>query len=98
MTLLNKTDVESAPLHLVVGRIKSFIYRNFICRHRLLSWVRNTHGDEIIYCGYKRTWCHCDSCGKFILIDDYITKEMAISVYDPPNPQASAAGVSPSDV
>jgi hypothetical protein len=77
-------DTPGGPLNRFVGQVKSFIYSNFICRHRLISWVRNTHGDEINHCGGKRTWFHCDSCDKFILHKDYITKAMAISIYEPP--------------
>jgi hypothetical protein len=51
------------------------------CRHRSALWVRTIHGDEIIRLGYKRTELFCEDCGRFILIDDYITKDMAIRIY-----------------
>jgi hypothetical protein len=55
--------------------------RSLFCRHKRLSWVRTTHGDEINLCGGMRTVMHCDDCGSFIYHPDYITEDMAISIY-----------------
>ncbi len=51
-------------------------------RHARLAWIRTIHGDEIALCGGKRTVFICRDCGKVVFHTDYITRAMAIDVYE----------------
>ena len=39
------------------------LIKSFFCRHRIQTFVRNIHGDEVIQCGYKRSVWRCNNCG-----------------------------------
>lgn len=53
------------------------MFSKLLCRHeyRVLS---HTHGDEIIYCNYNRTYIKCSKCDKVKLIKPYIKQIGAI--------------------
>ena len=53
--------------------IPSYFYHLYFCHHEW-KFDRNIYGDEIIWCGYHRSWWKCDKCGIF-KGRDYLVKE-----------------------
>lgn len=43
-------------------------FKQLICSHEDLVFVRNIHGEEIIVSGFYRSIYKCKSCGKVIYI------------------------------
>ena len=54
--------------------------KSLFCKHPHISYIRNTHGDEIIHQGYKRTWVNCNSCNKDLLITHYISQRQFMAI------------------
>ena len=50
------------------------ILKQIFCNHDY-KWKETIHGDEIRYCGWKRTIYECSKCGKEKYLDDYIQKD-----------------------
>lgn len=50
------------------------IIRQLFCKHNY-HFYRNIYGDEIIYCGYKRSIWKCTKCGKEIYKDELWKEE-----------------------
>lgn len=57
--------------------IKAYFKRLF-CRHTELDFVRNIHGDEIIYSGWKRSVWRCKHCTTYKL-QDQLHKEETVN-------------------
>jgi len=52
----------------------------WFCRHAL-AWVRNIYGDEINSTNARTLW-KCEKCGKLKWDREYITRNMAIKIYE----------------
>jgi hypothetical protein len=80
-------DDVPAPVYPLVGRVLKFIKR-LLCDHRW-AWFRNIHGDEINHTGCRTVWI-CERCHKVKYDGEYITKDMAISFYQPTNTEGKS--------
>lgn len=58
----------------MIKRLKLW-FKQLNCCHEL-QFVRNIHGDEIIYTDSRSTW-KCSKCGKLVYSPEYIDTEEA---------------------
>ena len=50
------------------------ILKKIFCKHDY-HFYRNIYGDEIIYCGYKRSIWKCSKCGKKKYKDELLKED-----------------------
>lgn len=49
--------------------------RRLLCRHDWM-WIRNLYGDEIIMCGWKRSFWGCRKCGKLQYREELVSDDV----------------------